>query len=183
MNYQKIKLKKIVEGEKTYPSWTTGSEYELQTSEGQKSLKVFYKVSIGRKIGREFPKFIQLSSKFCYVLGLIKGEGANSLGKSNYRRFTLTNSDPNVIKLVLTELKNQNLVSNQFPERSFHILHFKKLKRQVVDYWSNELSIDKSKFKCFDDKNKTSDYGVCHIYLSDVLLRRITDLLQNFISQ
>ena len=180
---RKIQIEKVVQGKSTYPSWSTNSEYLLETSTKNGKVIVHYKINGGRKIEREFPESIDLTPRLCYVLGLIKGEGANSLGKSNYRRFTLTNSDPAVIKLVLSELENAGFLNvSEIPDSAFHLLHFKKSEDNVKEYWSNNLGLPKEKFKCFNDKNKTSDFGVCHLYLSDVLLRRTIDLIQEYIT-
>ena len=175
----KINTKKLVSGKKTYPNWSTGSCYNIKAEEYEKSTLVYYLTKSNRKIKRDFPKKIILTPNFIYVLGIIMGEGPTSLGKSNYRRFTMTNSDPKVINIVLKELENcRFLKKTDLIDKSIHLLHFKEPEKKVIDYWSNKLDIDKSKFKCFHDEKKTTNFGVCHVYVSDVLLRRIIDLLQ-----
>ena len=179
MNIPKINLKKIVEGHVTYPSWTTNSIYTIKIEENEKNALVYYTIKTNKKISRIFPKEISLTPRLMYILGILKGEGSNALGKSNYRRFTITNSDSNVIRLVLNELEQSNLFKKvDLINKSVHLLHHTEQDDKVIDYWSNELNIPKIKFKCFDDKLKTSKFGVCHVYISDVLLRRVIDILQ-----
>ena len=183
MNLIKIKLKNLVEGQITYPSWTTSSTYSLKAEEHDKSIVVYYKIKTNKRISRVFPKEIILTPKFTYTLGLLKGEGSNALGKSNYRRLTITNSNPDVINLILDELERSGLFKkSDLIAKSVHLLHHTESDNLVIDYWSNKLSLPKNKFKCFDDKLKTSQYGVCHVYISDVLLRRVIDILQAHIT-
>lgn len=180
MNSMKIKLKSLVEGQITYPSWTTGSTYHLKAEENDNSTLIYYKIQTNKRISRLFPKEITLTQRFTYTLGLLKGEGSNALGKSNYRRLTITNSNPNVINLILDELERSGLFKkSDLIAKSVHLLHHTEADNEVIDYWSNKLNIVKSKFKCFDDKLKTSKYGVCHVYISDVLLRRVIDLIHD----
>lgn len=113
-------------------------------------------------------------------MGLLRGEGSTSLGKSNYRRFTISNSDSKVINLILGELDKNNLFKkSNLIDKSIHLIHHIEPKNKVINYWSKKLNLPESKFKCFDDKSKTSPFGVCHVYISDVLLRRIVDLIHS----
>ena len=179
MNLTKIKLKSLVEGQITYPSWTTSSTYTLKAEENDKNILIYYKIKTNKCISRVFPKEITLTPKFTYTLGLLKGEGSNALGKSNYRRLTITNSNPDIINLILDELEVSNLFKkSDLIAKSVHLLHHTEIDDKVIDYWSDKLDIPRNKFKCFDDKLKTSKYGVCHVYISDVLLRRVIDILQ-----
>src|SRR3989338_11507077 len=109
MNSTKINLKKVVEGNKTYPSWTTNSVYDIKAQETKNCTLVYYQTKTNKKISRVFPKDIILTPNLIYGLGLLKGEGSNSLGKSNYRRLTITNSDPKIINLILSELDKNDL--------------------------------------------------------------------------
>ncbi len=178
MELTKINIKKLVEGKKTYPSWSTNSTYYLKFQEQNNNILVYYITKNNKKISRIFPKEVILTSKLIYVLGLLKGEGSTSLGKSNYRRFTITNSDPEIINIILNELENSNLFKkSNIINKSIHLLHYTKSESEVTDFWSKKINLDKNKFKCFDDQRKTSNFGVCHVYISDVLLRRIVDLI------
>jgi len=177
----KVQISKLIEKKKTYPSWTTGSRYCLKSKQIDNQItEVFYVINKGikRTIKRSFPKEIEATPKFSLALGLIKGEGPNALGKSNYRRFTFTNSDPKVINFVLNQLEEQNIFKKKFLiNKSVHLIHAKESDEKVIFYWSKKLKISRSKFKCFRSERRTTKYGVCHVYISDVLLRRILDLL------
>ena len=92
----------------------------------------------------------------------------------------MTNADYQIIKIVLEELDKNNIFKkSSLIDKSIHLLHYTESKNKVVDYWSKKLNLPKRKFKCFDDKSKTSPFGVCHVYISDVLLRRIIDLIHD----
>ena len=180
----KIALRKIIEGKMTYPSWSTNKVYEIHCKKVTESEIIAYyclQGPIKRKISRTFPKYLDLSPRFIWVLGFLRGEGANSKGKSNYRRFTLTNSNPELIKICLCELHVQKLIDiTNLPKNSFHIIHALD-ERKATEYWSAKLSVDSYKIKCFDDVKKTSLFGVCHVYIRDVLLRRAIDEISGYV--
>lgn len=173
-----IHLHKLVKDKFTYPSWTTNSVYPLGSIHSKQKSTIYYKTKTNKVISREFPKIVNLTPQFIYVLGILKGEGSSSLGKSNYRRFTITNSNPKVLSIVLNELEKAKLFSrSDLIKNSVYVMHHKESNLKVIYYWSKMLSIPKYKFKCFRSEKQTSKYGVCHIYISDVLLRRIVDLM------
>jgi hypothetical protein len=177
-----MKISRLIEDKFTYPNWNSNAAYPLQAKESKSNIEVYYIVKGNRKVGRQFPKEIDISSSFSYALGLLKGEGSNSLGKSNYRRFTITNSDPRVIRFLVKQLESAGLLSiSELKEGSFHLLHHTATDNEAIEYWSKPLNLPESFFKCFDDKTKTTPYGVCHVYLSDVLLRRVIDLLHELV--
>lgn len=180
MNLNKINIKELVQGEYTYPNWSTGSIYSLKTKELTNDTLVYYFTKSNREVSRIFPKEIDLTPKLCYIMGFLKGEGSTSLGKSNYRRLTITNSEPKILKQVLDELDNAKLFKKEkLINKSINLLHHTKSENKVINHWSKKLDLPKAKFKCFDDERKTSRFGVCHIYISDVLLRRVIDLIHN----
>jgi hypothetical protein len=181
MKIKTIELKSLLEGKKTYPSWSTDSTYFLECKEiGKNKIVVYYTTKNNKTFSRIFPKEIVMTPKLACILGLIKGEGANALGKSNYRRFTFTNSDSELVRHVIKMLHEAELFSKQdIKNNSFYIMHFKKEQDEVIKFWSKKLNVPESKFKCVDTKEKTRDYGICHLYISDALLRRIIDLLIN----
>jgi hypothetical protein len=173
----KLDIAKLVKNKKTYPSWSTKSTYSLKTYKFEKGILVYYKTKTNRSISRSFPNKLNLTPKLLYVLGFLKGEGSTSLGNSNYRRFTITNSDPKIMKMVLDELDKHNIFKrNKIIKKSIHLVHHLLPDQKVINYWSKELELDKNKFKCFKLK-ETSPFGVCHVYISDVLLRRVVDLI------
>ncbi len=115
-----------------------------------------------------------------YVLGLLKGEGPASFGKSNYRRLTITNSDPTVINIILNELDDNNIFKkSKLINNSIHLLYHTEPETKVINFWSKKLGLPKDKFKRFNDERKTSLFGVCHVYISDLLLRRVIDLIHS----
>lgn len=180
-----IDLNKLVNGIKTYPSWTTNREYSLSVhAVDVEHIEVSYKIAgpVKRKIRRQFPKELELSPRFIWALGFLKGEGSNSLGKSNYRRFTITNTNPEFLRIVLDELESTCLFRRgDISNSGVNILHAKEAKLTVRAFWSDELHIPIEKVRFYDDKVKTSKYGVCHIYISDVLLRRVVDEVSSYI--
>ncbi len=183
MSTTQIDIKDIIKGKYSYPSWSTNSSYPLEYEDISRSQTVVYYVTKSNKrISKVMPKFLCITPELAYVLGLIKGEGANSLGKSNYRRFTFTNTDGFLIKKVIDILDGTGLYHKKdLPKNSFHILHFTEKEELAIDYWSKQLKQPPCRFRCFDEKIKTRPYGVCHLYISDVLLRRVIDLLGDFI--
>ncbi len=173
-----IYLDKIVEGKNTYPNWTTGSVYIIKTEERSSKLKVFYYTKSNKIVSRLFPINIQLTPKLAYVFGFLKGEGSTSRSKANYRRFTITNSDYKIMRIVLEELDKSELFhKSNLINKSIHLAHHTKLDEEVIEYWSKGLDLPKEKFKCFKSHPGRNPYGVCHIYISDVLLRRVIDII------
>ncbi len=176
-----ISVQEIINNKQTYPSWTTNSTYPIECKNLGNETLVYYVIKGNRKISRIFPKNIELSPRLSYALGFLKGEGSTSLGKSNYRRLTITNSIPEIIKLVIDELDKNDLFSKEkIIDKSISILHHTLPDEEVIDFWSKQLQLYKSKFRCYDDKSKTSQHGVCHVYISDVLLRRVIDLMHDY---
>jgi phage anti-repressor protein len=52
----KANLKKLLEGMKTYPSWSTNSIYPLKIEELDDSILVYYYTKTNKKISHVFPK-------------------------------------------------------------------------------------------------------------------------------
>ena len=174
----KINVKKLLIGKETYPSWATGSTYQIESKETNDKLIVYYKTKTNKIISRIFPKTIRLTPNLIYVLGFLKGEGPTSLGKSNYRRFTITNTDPKILLICLNELEKCGLIEkSQLIDNSFHIIHHTKSDKESIEFWTKKLQLPTSKFKCFYGKPGRNKYGVCHIYIRDVLLRRVIDIV------
>lgn len=180
---ESIKISELVCGKRTHPNWSTGSTYPLESfREGNETIvKYVMTKTITKKVyTRRFPNEIKLTSSFCWILGFLKGEGFNGLGKSTYHRFGVTNKDSALINFVLDELNKSGLLSkNSLPDNSIEIMHFSGDKKSVVNYWKRHLDLPASKIKVKSYKHqfKKSEYGVCHVYLTDVLLRRIVDLV------
>ncbi|MBI4453280.1 hypothetical protein HY636_01430 [Candidatus Woesearchaeota archaeon] len=182
MDFKKINIKLLIEGKKTYPSWSTKERHNLYAKEEYPYTTIYYYTKSNKIISKSFPSDVILTPKLLYVFGILIGECPTSLGDSNYRRVTITNSNPKLIQIVLEELEKANLLKISYIiDKSIHLLHFKKDDNVVIDYWAKELNLSTGKFKCFNDKSKTTDYGVCHVYISNVLLRRVIDLIQEYI--
>ncbi|MBI2144594.1 hypothetical protein HYU17_05620 [Candidatus Woesearchaeota archaeon] len=180
-----IDLGKLVDGIKTYPSWTTGRQYPLciQAIDNE-HIEIFYQIAgpVKRKISRQFPRELKLRSRFIWALGFLKGEGSNALGKSNYRRFTITNTNPEFLRIVLDELESMHLFQREnLSNTGVNVLHAKEAESTVRAFWSRELCIPVEKIRYYGDKVKTSKNGVCHIYISDVLLRRVVDEVSSYV--
>lgn len=178
-----IKICEIISGKETYPNWSTGTTYPLKFELDEDEIIIYYimtKTIMNKVYSRKFPKEIKLTPSFCWALGFIKGEGMNSLNKSSYHRFGVTNKNPKLISYVLEELDKSNLLKKEkIPDRSFQILHWFSTPREVVNYWSNKLNVPKEKINPYNDKNslKRTKFGTCHFYITDVLLRRIIDII------
>lgn len=183
MNPQTVELKDLVEGKLTYASWSTSNSYLLKCKElDEQNVLVFYITKSNKTFSRKFPRLVSITPKFACVLGLIKGEGANALGKSNYRRFTFTNSDCELVKQVLDTLsENKFLLKENLRKKSIYLMHFQNEESAVIGHWSKKLDLPVSKFRCIETTDKTRDYGICHVYISDVLLRRVIDIMIDFI--
>lgn len=174
----KIHIKELIKNKCSYPSWTTSSSYPLKYKEFNNECQIYYMTKSNKKITRTFPKIIKLTPILAYVFGFLKGEGPTSLGKSNYRRLTITNTDPIIMGLTLKELEKAGLFRTaQLTKNSSHIMHHTKTDLESTQFWSDKIKLPKSKFKCFKAKPGRNPFGVCHIYISDVLLRRIIDLI------
>ncbi|MFH1649644.1 MAG: hypothetical protein ABIA93_03780 [Candidatus Woesearchaeota archaeon] len=177
-----IELAELLNDLNTYPSWTTGNEYPLQVRQVGDYIEVFYTTSQGKTFTRAFPAKIELSNCLAFSLGLIKGEGANAKGKSNYRRFHFTNANPMLISHVLRNLEKSGLLEiSSIKAGAFHLLHFKDKESAVVTWWAKQLSLSPNYFRCFESEKRTTSKGVCHLYISDVLLRRVVDALIDFV--
>jgi hypothetical protein len=181
---EEVAISKLIEGKKTYPSWTTGRVYPLKTRTINDKCLVYYepKGRVKRRIERVFPEKIALSSRFIWTLGFLKGEGSNALGKSNYRRFTITNTDARCLKIVIAELEKSELwKKEQLSNTGVNILHAKKDELETREFWAKGLAIPLEKIKYYKTSERTSEFGVCHIYISDVLLRRVFDEINEFV--
>lgn len=180
-----ISIKKVLKGTLTYPSWSTKSQYLLQFENIDKEkIKAYYIITKGpikRKIQNIFPKKIKLDPGFCWMLGFIKGEGMNSTRGKSYYRFLITNKNPSLINKVLEELEKSKLFSKKdLSPKSIHILHSNGPKKIVEKYWSQQLNMSRSLINIGkNEKNplKKSKYEVCHVYISNVLLRLLIDKL------
>jgi hypothetical protein len=182
---RRIGLKSVLQDVKTYPSWTAGREYSLDVSPlSLTEILVSYRIdasAVPRRIKRVFPAKIRLTPRFCWMLGFLRGEGANKLGKSNYRRVTITNTNAEDMRIVLDELGRAKLLRrSELRAGAVHIFA-REPSEAVKRYWSEHLQLPPTTLRIFKKENSTTQFGTCHIYHSDVLLRRVLDCIQGAI--
>ena len=180
-----IDLMDILEGKRTYPSWSTGQTYPLIIENQNLDVIVSYQHKGNKKPTRTFPRYIEITQKLLWFFGFIYGEGSKSKGSSAYRRFTITNSDSKPMRLALDVLEEIQFLSREhIPIRSIKIARSKSHNdKELLEFWKNELKVTSDKFYMAPkyDENKKTKYGVCHIFISDVLLRRVMDEIAEFI--
>jgi len=176
-----IDLASLLRGKLTYPTWSTESRYPLSVEIQGSEISISYKHKGNKRPKRNFPRYIKITPKLLWFFGFIYGEGSKSQGRSAYRRFTITNSDPKGLKLALDILEETKLLRRKdIPNRSIKIAR-SSLHNDVklIEYWKKELQVSDEKFYMAPkyDENKKTEFGVCHIFISDVLLRRTIDEL------
>lgn len=180
----KLDLFKILQGVKTYPSWYSNNSYDLITIPEGNKLFVTYN-SKGKRGKRYFPRHLSITPDLLWTLGFIEGEGSNSKNKSAYRRFMVTNSNPLKMKFVLDVLEKHKILARaSLPRNSIRVrygLHHDK--RKLAKFWAEKLKVnaDKIYLSTKADPLKTAEYGVCDIYISDVILRRVTDRIREYV--
>lgn len=54
---------------------------------------------------------------------------------------------------------------------------------ELLDYWSTQLEVSKSKFYLppKPDKIKHVRFGVCHVYISNVIFRLVIDAIAEYV--
>ncbi len=86
----------------------------------------------------------------------------------------------NGLSISLIELLDMQLFKRENISRTgVNILHAEENEEKVRRFWSSQLKIPLEKVRYYNDDTKTSEFEVCHIYISDVLLRRVVDELNN----
>ncbi len=122
-----------------------------------------------------------------FVAGLIVAEG--SFGKKKYKnpgRFTFTNTDPELIKLVYTFLIKYLKIP---PDKIFiYITYNTEItdlnQHQIKDFWKKTLGINEEKIRIYPYRRKVkqirkrNNYGICQIRINDKVSRR---KIENFI--
>ena len=135
-----------------------------------------------KRIKRTFPCYIYLTPGFCWSLGFYKGEGLNSIKSKTYYRFGISNKNPVYINKFMDEMISSKLLAkHQIRGKCFQIHHFAYDLEDVKKYWSNKLDFPLELFSARDyNHNLTKEgNGVCHFDISEVLLRRILDLIND----
>jgi len=186
----RIDLKRLLENKYTYKT-RSGYSHLLKTKViNEKDILVYYEVGgkIKRSVSRIFPQYLDITNRFMWVLGFINGEGLKSINSvSSMYRFAVTNNDPSTIKNVLKVLDESKLFKiNNLPINSIKINYGNKcFVQSLKSYWSKELGLTKEKIKLAlkPQKQKKAKYGTATLYISDVLLRRVMDIISNHINE
>lgn len=179
----KIDLTILLKGKYTYPSRIKGIKYPINTQIiNKKTINVYYDITSGikRRIEGTFPRYIYLSPGFCWALGFFKGEGVNSIINGSYRRFSIINRNPKYIKKFLDEILHSGLLEkSRLEQRCFQIHHYANALSKTRRYWAKELKIPGERIIMVNDKQslKKKENGVCRFDISNVLLRKIVDLI------
>ncbi|GEM_PF-2085276 len=180
----KIDLLELIKGKYTYPTWSTGTQYKLCAEIiTPNTIQLYYSISksiMKKRKQRIFPRYIHLTPGLCWALGFFKGEGLSSLKSRGYYRVNITNKNPVHLKKVLTEFEKAALLPKEnIKGRCFQIHHFMNDPITVKKYWAEKLGFPEELFSVIDYNHnlKREGNGVCHFDLSEVLLRRVLDLL------
>jgi len=175
-----LDLAKILNGRRTYPAWSSGKTCPLEIEFDSNKVKITYeRRNGGRRPRATYPRFIKFTPNLVWVIGFLKGEGSQSKGKSAYRRFTVTNNDPQALRFVIRTLKETGFV-DELPDGCIKIGRSDPNRDgELLSYWSRELGVPKSKFYFppKPDSVKRAKFGTCHLYVSDVLLRLTIDAI------
>ncbi len=185
----RIDLKKILKGKYTYTT-RSGHKHPLESKPiNETEILVSYKISgdISRSVSRVFPRYIDIDERFVWMSGFIDGEGLKSKNpRSSMYRFAVTNNDPNTIKRVLQILDETKIVKiDKVPYRSIRISYGEGCNLcRLKNYWSKKLSISKEKIFISNSpqKEKKAKYGTATLCISDVLLRRVMDIILEYTS-
>ncbi len=180
----KIDILKLIDGQYTYPTWSTKTSYRLRAKIIDKdNISIYYestKTIMKKKFRGIFPRYVFLTPGFCWALGFFEGEGMKSKKSTSYRRFNITNKNPLDLKKFLDELhKSKLLPKDRIRGKCFQIHHFLNNKLEAERYWSKQLNFPIEMFSAIDYNHnlRRSGNGVCHFDLGHVLLRRIFDLI------
>ncbi|MDA4127572.1 MAG: hypothetical protein OK452_10305 [Thaumarchaeota archaeon] len=186
-----ISIGSIVQGKSTYQS-RGGHSYILQTRDiSESEIEVSYEITGGavrRRIARVFPREVEVDPRFIWVLGLLRGEGLKSIGpRSSMYRFYVVNNDYLVIRAVVRVLDESRL------ERWEHMKNRNGLvrisygpacdKSEVRKYWAEKLGMPGRDIDlaAHAEPQKRARYGSCMLTMSDVLLRRVVDLIAQLV--
>ena len=127
-----------------------------------------------------------------FIAGLIVAEG--SFGKKSHRnpgRFTFTNTDPKLIKLVYDFLVKHLKVP---PEKisiyiTYNIEVSKLTPEYIKHYWGNLLRIPENKIKIYPYRRKVKQirkkaaYGICRLRINDIEIKsKIETFINTIIS-
>lgn len=160
--------------DKLLKQWKEGlRKARLRSSEIKKEKKI-ENIHQSESSAKEFLKCIPLTNEILeiFLSGLYLGDGFKVNG-----RFGLGNSNPQIVKLFLT------LIRQLYPinESKLGVQIFARADQNadaLIDYWSNLLNIPKSQFQKTQHDKRTKNptrpnyHGVCAVNYSDVDLQR-----------
>ncbi len=126
---------------------------------------------------------------YYFIADLIVAEG--NFGKKKHKnqgRFTFTNTDPELIKLVYTFLiKSLKIPSDKIYIYITYNTEVTDLdQNQIKDFWKKTLGINEEKIRIYPYRRKVkqirkrNNYGICQIRINDKKLRR---KIENFIKE
>ena len=149
-----------------------------------KKILVSFKIAgkIDKIISRVFPRYIKFNERFAWVFGFFAGEGLKSIEPtSSIYRFAVTNNDPTYIRKVINVLDETKLLrTNNLPTKCIIIKYGKKCNKSILkSYWSKNLKLSKDKIKIAknSEEGKKAKYGTATLCVSNLLLRRVFDLI------
>lgn len=181
--HMKLDMAKLLEGTTTYPNWSSGRVYPIQIIKEKDRVLLTYKPS--RKVQRYFSRYINITPELLWALGFIEGEGSNSLGKSAYARFMVTNSNPDKMLFILDVLDKHKILERKDLKKNsirvrYGIMHNKE---DLSSFWKSKLRVSRDNIYLATkpDPMKKSKYGTCDIYMSDAILRIVIDRIRRHI--
>jgi len=125
-----------------------------------------------------------------FIAGLIVAEG--SFGKEEYRntgRFTFTNTDPTLIKLVYRFLVDElKIPQNKIYLYITYNTELSKISREdIKEFWHKTIGVNPNYIKIYPYKRKVKQvrqrahYGICQIRINDKNIRRKIETFINTI--
>jgi len=142
-----IIISKLVSGQYSYPSWSTGKKYCLCSQVMGDKTEVSYTItstsgSVIRKVSRLFPSSILLTTQLSWCLGFYKGEGVSSIRSHSYKRFRITNKNSDDLLFFMKTLSDSGLFYfGKVSPFKIEIHHSSKPSFEVVTYWSRLLPV------------------------------------------
>lgn len=182
-----IDIVELTNGRTTYSN-RGGVRYELQNRPANSStIEIYYVITKGaarRIVSRRFPRFLEVSKRFIWALGLLRGEGLRSVGpRSSMYRFCVVNNDLAVIKAVIRVLNESGLAKFDEIKGKNGLIRISYGPScdtgEAWRYWAEGLGIDASRVQMAKEAQpqKRAPRGSCMLTLNDVLLRRVVDLV------
>ena len=186
-----IDLARLITRVSTYPN-RSGRSYELRyRTLNQSSIEIYYTITRGaatREVRRKFPRVVTINERFLWVLGLLRGEGLKSRGsKSSMYRFNVVNNDLAVIKSVIRVLDESNLAKFEEVKGRGGLVRISYGPncdtREARRFWAVGLDIEIGNVEIAQkpEPQKRAIHGSCMFTINDVLLRRVMDLIADYV--